>query len=40
LKELVQILTPLLDNGFRPIRAGRIGFYFARSNLPPEFGEF
>ena len=40
LKGHVQILNPLLDKGFRSIRAGRIDFDFARSNYAPELGDF
>ena len=39
LKGHVQILNPLLNKGFSSIRAGRMKFDFARSNLPPGFGE-
>jgi hypothetical protein len=39
LKEHVQILNPLPGKRFRSIRAGRFEIDFARSNLPPGFGE-
>jgi len=40
LKGHVQILNPLLGQGFREIRAGRFENGFARSNYAPRFGEF
>jgi hypothetical protein len=35
----IQILNPLLDKGFRKIRAGRFENYFARSNYAPRSEE-
>ncbi|OJV98409.1 MAG: hypothetical protein BGO52_11515 [Sphingobacteriales bacterium 44-61] len=38
LKGHVQTLNPLLDKGFRKIRAGRFKIHCARSNDAPRFG--
>ena len=40
LKGHVQILNPLLDKGFRSIRAEEIDNNFFRPNYASEFGDF
>ncbi len=40
LKGHVQILNPLLDKGFRSIRAEKMDINFVRPNYAPELGDF